>query len=1001
MKALCYRIGALLSFTFLTADLRAQQLFIFQQGRAGYAGMVDNHVLINKPSHNAGGEIMIEACGNGGEADSKHALLRFDLSALPLNSRIDSAWVALYLAQTRTPLRGDKTLGIYPLQRAWGAGLGDDTGGFDGRPAQNGEANWQYAQFNISNWALAGANGIPQDRTANPVASRTFSPATLAFDWHEWPVTALVQHWIAHPDSNFGFVLREINTSPQTGILDFIASEYPDSALRPVLFVKIGVLVQCIVRTVQETHSSNTIAVTAQILGDENQNTSASVAYRTTGEWSMEQALSRAGNQFRTTLTALEPGKTYDLRVTFNDPDGVEGANPFLLPGVRLPATAGLINFAHLDHLTEAIALDGDTMAFVHLYSNYPNYEWVGDADEGIAAVDDAARAAVVYLRHYAHTQDQHSLRQAKLLLHFLFYMQADDGGFYNFIWPDYSINRNGSTSNNDRFNWWAGRAVWAMGYALRVLAEKEVEANLQQQLAQRLDRAIAKASSYVTAANSFQIRYGFRVPASGWLLGDGTDFSAEMALGVAHYFQVTQNSNARMLLEKLCDGIAACQLGDAVQFPFGLFISSPNNIHLWHAWGGRQMMALALAGHILSRPDWISAAQNAADQFYLYLLTSDWLAEVNPSFEKYAQIQYGTASAVEGMMALYLATGNRQYAQWAGLLGSWWLGNNLAGRAMYDSTSGRCYDGLDRNGVNLNSGGESVAEGLLGLQAIFFESEALPFLFYREHNRHAYRIVEAEDYSAIVSGAPFISNSQTYGPARVSNGRYLELRSGDAVRYRLTISSLAALNDEYAIYVQFGWQAGDSNAVGVSIEVDGAAQFHAQGGAAATFLWVKPLQQKIKLPAGEHEIVLRYAGQDPQRTAIVDYLMLQPLVQRKTFIGPASETIILERRLPPATAVHDPGEVAVPPRGFNWQPIHPNPVASQTRLMYELPQAERVTVRVFNLLGQEIAVLQRGPQAAGRHEIIWDAGNVPAGVYVVVLETATVQLERKVVVIR
>jgi hypothetical protein len=146
---------------------------------------------------------------------------------------------------------------------------------------------------------------------------------------------------------------------------------------------------------------------------------------------------------------------------------------------------------------------------------------------------------------------------------------------------------------------------------------------------------------------------------------------------------------------------------------------------------------------------------------------------------------------------------------------------------------------------------------------------------------------------------------------------------------------------------------------------------------------------------------VLRYAGQNPQHTAIVDYLMLQPLVQRKIFIGPASEAMALERRFPLDTAVLDPGEANNIPRDFHWQPIHPNPFAHQTKLIYELPQMERVTVRVFNLLGQEMAVLQRGAQTTGRHELIWNAGNLPAGVYLVVLETATIRFQRKVVVMR
>ena len=69
-----------------------------------------------------------------------------------------------------------------------------------------------------------------------------------------------------------------------------------------------------------------------------------------------------------------------------------------------------IVNFGHLDHLTEKISFQGDSVNIVHIYSNYPDYAWVGAAEsgpEGIACVDDAARAAVVSLRHYELTKDE------------------------------------------------------------------------------------------------------------------------------------------------------------------------------------------------------------------------------------------------------------------------------------------------------------------------------------------------------------------------------------------------------------------------------------------------------------------------------------------------------------------------------------------------------------------------------------------------------------------
>jgi len=56
------------------------------------------------------------------------------------------------------------------------------------------------------------------------------------------------------------------------------------------------------------------------------------------------------------------------------------------------------VNKAHLDYLYEEIQIDGKEMAIIHIYSNYPDYAYVGDDDEGIACIDDAARAAIAAL---------------------------------------------------------------------------------------------------------------------------------------------------------------------------------------------------------------------------------------------------------------------------------------------------------------------------------------------------------------------------------------------------------------------------------------------------------------------------------------------------------------------------------------------------------------------------------------------------------------------------
>src|SRR3972149_12236392 len=75
------------------------------------------------------------------------------------------------------------------------------------------------------------------------------------------------------------------------------------------------------------------------------------------------------------------------------------------------------VNKAHLDYLYEEIQIDGKEMAVIHIYSNYPDYAYVGDDDEGIACIDDAARAENFYLEYYKAYNDSTSLSQFNKLV--------------------------------------------------------------------------------------------------------------------------------------------------------------------------------------------------------------------------------------------------------------------------------------------------------------------------------------------------------------------------------------------------------------------------------------------------------------------------------------------------------------------------------------------------------------------------------------------------------
>ena len=59
-----------------------------------------------------------------------------------------------------------------------------------------------------------------------------------------------------------------------------------------------------------------------------------------------------------------------------------------------------------------------------------------------------------------------------------------------------------------------------------------------------------------------------------------------------------------------------------------------------------------------------------------------------------------------------------------------------------------------------------------------------------------------------------------------------------------------------------------------------------------------------------------------------------------------------------------------------------PNPFNSSTEIHYSIPQENWVTIKVYNLLGQEVAVLQNKQQSAGAYEVRWQPNNFSSGIY-------------------
>jgi len=77
-------------------------------------------------------------------------------------------------------------------------------------------------------------------------------------------------------------------------------------------------------------------------------------------------------------------------------------------------------------------------------------------------------------------------------------------------------------------------------------------------------------------------------------------------------------------------------------------------------------------------------------------------------------------------------------------------------------------------------------------------------------------------------------------------------------------------------------------------------------------------------------------------------------------------------------------------PSNFSLLQNYPNPSNSSTTICFSLPRREHVTLKVFDVLGREIATLINGELNPGEHSVVYDTKNLPSGVYFYHLTTPT-----------
>ena len=88
-------------------------------------------------------------------------------------------------------------------------------------------------------------------------------------------------------------------------------------------------------------------------------------------------------------------------------------------------------------------------------------------------------------------------------------------------------------------------------------------------------------------------------------------------------------------------------------------------------------------------------------------------------------------------------------------------------------------------------------------------------------------------------------------------------------------------------------------------------------------------------------------------------------------------------------------------PKQIKLQQNYPNPFNPTTTIEFDLPKTSEVTLKIFNILGEEVVTLVSDRLSTGSYSYDWDASNLASGVYLYRLQAGDYVETRKMVLMR
>ncbi len=97
---------------------------------------------------------------------------------------------------------------------------------------------------------------------------------------------------------------------------------------------------------------------------------------------------------------------------------------------------------------------------------------------------------------------------------------------------------------------------------------------------------------------------------------------------------------------------------------------------------------------------------------------------------------------------------------------------------------------------------------------------------------------------------------------------------------------------------------------------------------------------------------------------------------------------------------VNEPGITNLPGE-YRLMQNYPNPFNPVTRIKYQIKETEKVSLKIYDMLGREVTALVDAVQNAGSHEVSFNASNLSSGIYFYQLKTTNYSDVKKLILLK